>query len=59
MIRLTDFRARYNGTEINIPHTAVIGTDSFDEFMKENNLWADALSKKKTKKYQNYSLIQI
>ena len=49
MIRLSDFRARYDGTEINIPHTAVVGTDSFDEFMKENNLWADALSKKTNK----------
>ena len=49
MIRLSDFRDRYDGTEINIPHTAVVGTDSFDEFMKENNLWADALSKKTNK----------
>jgi hypothetical protein len=49
MIRLSDFRDRYDGIEINIPHAVVIGTDSFDEFMKQNNLWSDALSKKTNK----------
>ena len=49
MIRSSDFRDRYDGIDINIPHAAVVGTNSFDEFMKENNLWTDALSKKTNK----------
>ena len=30
--------------EVSIPITAVIGTDEFDQFMKDNNLWEKALS---------------
>ncbi len=33
-----------DGVQITIPHTLVICTDIFDEFMDRNNLYADALS---------------
>lgn len=33
-----------NGIQITIPHTLVICTDIFDEFMDRNNLYPDALS---------------
>ncbi|MBE0648261.1 MAG: phosphoenolpyruvate synthase [Bacteroidales bacterium] len=39
--RLTD---KYNSVTISIPRTVVIGTDVFDEFMEENNLYEVALS---------------
>lgn len=39
--RLTD---KYKGVTISIPRTVVIGTDVFDEFMEENNLYEIALS---------------
>lgn len=39
--RLAD---KYNGVTISIPRTVVIGTDIFDEFMEENNLYEIALS---------------
>jgi len=38
---LTD---KYPGVTISIPRTVVIGTDVFDEFMEENNLYDIALS---------------
>jgi len=39
--RLAD---KYSGVTISIPRTVVIGTDIFDEFMEENNLYEIALS---------------
>ncbi|MBN1200030.1 MAG: phosphoenolpyruvate synthase, partial [Bacteroidales bacterium] len=39
--RLTD---KYPGVIVSIPRTVVIGTDVFDEFMEENNLYEIALS---------------
>ena len=39
--RLTD---RYEDVVISIPRTVVLGTDVFDEFMEENNLFEIALS---------------
>ncbi|MFH1936039.1 MAG: PEP/pyruvate-binding domain-containing protein [Bacteroidota bacterium] len=38
---LTD---KYKGAVISIPRTVVLGTDVFDEFMEENNLYEVALS---------------
>jgi CheY-like chemotaxis protein len=35
---------RFDGVEITIPRTIVIGTDIFDEFMEMNNLYKVALS---------------
>ena len=53
MIRSSSIRKSYPEVIINIPHVAVIGTDSFDEFMRENNLWDDALSNKSNKQINN------
>ncbi len=39
--RLTD---KFEDVEISIPRTVVLGTDIFDEFMEENNLYNIALS---------------
>ena len=39
--RLTD---KYPGVTISIPRTVVLGTDVFDEFMEDNNLYEIALS---------------
>ncbi len=44
--RLTD---KYDGVTISIPRTVVIGTDVFDEFMEENNLYEIALSNRTDK----------
>ena len=53
MIRSSNLRKRYPEININIPHVAVIGTDSFDQFMRENNLWNNALSDKSNKQINN------
>ena len=44
--RLTDF---YEDVVISIPRTVVLGTDVFDEFMEENNLFEIALSDRSDK----------
>jgi len=44
--RLTDL---YDGVVISIPRTIVLGTDVFDEFMEENNLYEIALSERSDK----------
>jgi hypothetical protein len=44
--RLTD---KYEDVVVTIPRTVVIGTDVFDEFMEENNLYEIALSDRSDK----------
>ena len=44
--RLTD---RFPGVTVAIPRTVVIGTDIFDEYMEENNLYQVALSDRSDK----------
>ncbi|HNY03819.1 MAG TPA: PEP/pyruvate-binding domain-containing protein, partial [Bacteroidales bacterium] len=44
--RLTD---KYEDVMISIPRTVVLGTDIFDEFMEENNLYEVALSDRSDK----------
>jgi len=44
--RLTDF---YEDVVISIPRTVVLGTDVFDEFMEDNNLYEIALSNRSDK----------
>jgi CheY-like chemotaxis protein len=44
--RLTD---KYDGVVISIPRTVVLGTDVFDEFMEDNNLFEIALSERSDK----------
>ncbi|NQV02056.1 MAG: phosphoenolpyruvate synthase [Bacteroidia bacterium] len=49
--RLTD---KYDGVTISIPRTVVIGTNVFDEFMEENNLYEIALSNRGDKEILEY-----
>lgn len=44
LIKRNRLSAKYPGVTISIPRTVVIGTDVFDEFMEENNLYEFALS---------------
>ena len=41
---------RFSNVKVKIPKTAIIGTDEFDRFMKDNRLWDDALKAKQDKK---------
>ena len=34
----------FNNFDISIPITGVIGTDEFDRFMKDNDLWERAIN---------------
>ena len=38
---------KYPNVIVKIPKTAIIGTDEFDRFMKDNSLWDDALKAEK------------
>lgn len=38
---------KYDGVVVTIPRTVVLGTDIFDEFMEDNNLYKSALSEMK------------
>ena len=38
---------KYPNVIVKIPRTAIIGTDEFDRFMKDNSLWDDALKAEK------------
>jgi hypothetical protein len=44
LIKRNRFTDKYEGVTISIPRTVVLGTDIFDEFMEENNLYGIALS---------------
>ena len=43
MIKQSGISHRFLKCKIKIPNTAIIGTDEFDRFMKDNKLWKDAL----------------
>jgi len=43
MIKQSGLSHRFSNVRIKIPNTAIIGTDEFDRFMKDNKLWEDAL----------------
>lgn len=43
MLRDKEFQSLFPNINVRIPKTAVIGTDEFDQFMKDNNLWGKAL----------------
>ncbi len=49
--RLTD---KFDDVTISIPRTVVLGTDIFDEFMEENNLYEIALSDRSDKEILQY-----
>ncbi len=35
----TEFETRFKGVKIKVPHTAIIGTNGFNEFVSDNNLF--------------------
>ena len=43
MIKNSRIQKKYKKVDIRVPECAVIGTDEFDRFMKDNNLWEIAL----------------
>ena len=45
MIKQSGLSHKFSNVKIKIPNTAIIGTDEFDRFMKDNKLWKDALWK--------------
>jgi CheY-like chemotaxis protein len=49
MIKRNRLSERYNDVVISIPRTVVLGTDIFDEFIEENNLYEIALSDRSDK----------
>lgn len=44
MLEKSNISAEFENIIIGIPKTAVIGTDEFDRFMKDNDLWKKAIS---------------
>ena len=44
MIKRNDLYDKWDGVKITIPSTVVLGTDIFDQFMEENNLYKVAMS---------------
>ena len=52
MINYSKIKDRYDNFTIRVPKSAVVGTDEFDRFMKDNQLWEIALSNISDKKLQ-------
>ena len=50
MLKQSGIDNRFSNVKVKIPKTAIIGTDEFDRFMKDNRLWDDALKAKQNKK---------
>ncbi len=50
MLMENELNTKYSNIRIRIPKVAVIGTDEFDHFMDDNNLWKMAFSKTKSDK---------
>ncbi|MEI6455704.1 MAG: PEP/pyruvate-binding domain-containing protein [bacterium] len=49
LIKRNRLTVRYDGVVVSIPRTVVLGTDVFDEFMEDNNLFEIALSERSDK----------
>ena len=49
MLKQSGVNNRYPNIIVKIPQTAIIGTDEFDRFMKDNKLWDNALKAKQDK----------
>ncbi|MFQ6612247.1 MAG: PEP/pyruvate-binding domain-containing protein [Fidelibacterota bacterium] len=47
MLDESGIRRKFPDVQIRIPRVAVIGTDEFDRFMNDNNLWEIALTSKR------------
>jgi len=56
MVSQTDIRNEFPNVTIRIPNCAVIGTDEFDRFMKDNKLWSKAISTTDNKKLESFFL---
>lgn len=54
LIKRNRLYERFEGVNISIPRTVVIGTDIFDEFMESNNLHQIALSDRSDKEILNH-----
>ncbi len=52
----SDLKQKFPDIDIRIPQTAVIGTDEFDTFMDENNLWDRALAAKSNEEVEQMFL---
>ena len=52
MIKQSGIKEEFENVTIRIPHCAVIGTDEFDKFMKDNHLWEKALKITDNKKVE-------
>ena len=50
MLKQSGIDNRFSSVKVKIPKTAIIGTDEFDRFMKDNRLWDDALKAKQDNK---------
>jgi len=56
MIKEANIHEDFPQIKIRIPKTAVIGTDEFDQFMKDNHLWEKTLKAKSDKVVLKYFL---
>ena len=56
MINYSDIKNKFKNFKILVPRSAIIGTDEFDRFMKDNELWDIALSDISDEKLQTYFL---
>ena len=56
MIVQSGINDNYENIVVKIPRTAIIGTEEFDRFMKDNNLWDDALKAESNKKVEEIFL---
>jgi len=52
MIKNSGIRNKYKNIHIRVPKCAVIGTNEFDQFMKDNDLWELALLGKNDRKLE-------
>ena len=53
MINNSKIKNKFKDVVIRVPRCAVIGTDEFDRFMKDNNLWEFSLSNINDEKLEN------
>lgn len=56
LVHQTNLKEQFKHVSIRVPNCAVIATDEFDKFMKDNNLWDKAISTTKDKKLESLFL---
>ena len=52
MINTSGIREEFENCSIRVPRCAIIGTDEFDRFMKDNDLWEIAITETNNKKLE-------